>query len=54
MEKVTKEQFESYCNLQDEGNYNMLDPMVREICNLTREEHIAIMENYVQLEKKYK
>ena len=54
MDKVTKEQFESYCDLQEEGSYNMLDPMVRAICDLTREEHVAIMKNYDELKKKYK
>ena len=54
MEKVTKEQFESYVSLQENGTYNMLDPMVREICDLTREEHMAIVTNYDKLKKKYK
>jgi len=54
MDKVTQEQFESYCDLQEDGTYNMLDPMVREICDLSKEEHIAIITHYDKLKKKYK
>ena len=54
MEKVTKEQFESYLNLQESGDCNMMDPMVRDVCDLTREEHMAIITNYDELKKKYK
>jgi hypothetical protein len=53
MEEVTEEQFKAYVSLQEEGTYNMLDSMVREICDLTREEHAAIIINYDELKKKY-
>ena len=30
MNDITQEQFEAYVSLQNDGSYNMLDPMVRE------------------------
>ena len=53
MDKITQEQFEAYVDLQEEGTYNMLDPMVREICDLTRKEHMDIITNYDKLKIKY-
>jgi len=54
MDEITKEQFEAYVNLQNDGSYNMLDPMVREICDLTRQEHMNIITNYDTLKLKFK
>ena len=51
---ITEEQFNDYYELQQSGACNMLDPMVRSVCDLTRDEHIELMSNYDELRKKYK
>tara|TARA_R110002020_G_scaffold335596_1_gene550765 strand:+ start:6804 stop:6980 length:177 start_codon:yes stop_codon:yes gene_type:complete len=51
--EITKSQFERYVDVQNWGVYNMLDPTVRDICNLTKKEHKFIVINYNKLKKKY-
>jgi phosphoenolpyruvate-protein kinase (PTS system EI component) len=53
MNEITKEQFEAYLNLQKAGTCNMLNPMVRDICDLTTHEHISIIKNYDNLKLKF-
>lgn len=51
--KPSKEKFEDYVRLQQEGTYNMLAPEVRTICNLTMGEHIYICKHYAELAEEY-
>lgn len=51
---VTKGQFESFKNLQKQGVCNMVSPEVRTLVGLTKEQHYYILNNYSELEEKYK
>lgn len=53
LKKPSKEKFEDYVRLQQEGTYNMLAPEVRIICNLTINEHIYICKHYQELCEEY-
>ena len=50
---ITKEMFEEYKNIQEEGLYNMLDPQARELSSLDRRQWYAIISNYKKLEEKF-
>ena len=51
--EITKEQFEQYLEVQNNGLYNMLDPRARQLTDLTEDEWIYIITNYDELSKKY-
>ena len=54
MEKITKEQFEAYVDVQESGVTNMFD--VRTVGNLSgleKEQIITIMKSYGELKDKY-
>jgi hypothetical protein len=51
--EVTKEKFESYVNVQEEGLYNMLSQHAQEAAGLTKEEHLYIISNYGKLKEFY-
>ena len=54
MEKITKEQFEAYVDVQMSGVTNMFDvKTVGELSGLEKEEIMVIMKNYGQLKEKY-
>ena len=54
MTEITKEQFEAYVDVQMSGVTNMFDvKTVGELSGLEKEEIMAIMANYRQLEEKY-
>ena len=54
MEKITKEQFEAYVDVQESGVANMFDvKTVGELSGLEKEEIMTIMKNYGQLKEKY-
>ena len=50
---ITKQQFEEYKEVQEMGAYNMLDPRARDLTTLTKQEWVAIMKNYEDLENKF-
>ena len=54
MEKITKEQFEAYVDVQESGVTNMFDVRtVGELSGLEKEEILEIMKNYGELKDKY-
>ena len=54
MEKITKEQFEAYVNVQESGITNMFNAkLVGELSGLDKEQIMTIMTNYGELKDKY-
>ena len=54
MEKITKEQFEAYVNVQESGVTNMFDVrMVKSLSGLEKEQIMTIMQHYGELKDKY-
>ena len=54
MEKITKEQFEAYVDVQESGATNMFDvKMVRLLSGLEKEQIMTIMQHYCELKDKY-
>ena len=54
MEKITKEQFEAYVNVQESGVTNMFDvQMVSGLSGLEKEQIMTIMQHYGELKDKY-
>ena len=52
--EITEEQFESYVRVQKSGVTNMFDlNNVKALTGLNKEQCIAIMEQYGELDKKY-
>ena len=51
--EISKEQFQQYRNVQDEGMFNMFDPNARACTDLTKNEWISIIKNYDELSDKY-
>ena len=46
---VSKEQFHDFQRLQEDGSYNMIDPAIRDVLDLSKEEHYYILSNYEKL-----
>ena len=54
MEKITKEQFEAYVDVQESGITNMFDVRtVGQLSGLEKEQIITIMKSYGELKDKY-
>ena len=54
MEKITKEQFEAYVDVQESGITNMFDvKTVGQLSGLNKVEIMTIMTNYGELKDKY-
>ena len=54
MEKITKEQFEAYVDVQESGITNMFDvKTVGQLSGLKKEEIMTIMQGYGELKEKY-
>ena len=54
MEKITKQQFEAYIDVQMSGVTNMFDVRtVQSLSGLNKEEIMEIMKNYGELKAKY-
>ena len=54
MEKITKEQFKAYVNVQMSGVTNMFDvQMVSGLSGLEKEQIMTIMQHYGELKDKY-
>ena len=54
MEKITKENFEAYVNVQESGITNMFDvKMVQSLSGLEKEQIMTIMQHYGELKEKY-
>lgn len=51
--EITKEKFERFIKLQAKGRVNMLTKEVREITGLTFDEHVYIVNNYLDLCREY-
>ena len=50
---VTKSEFAQYCDIQETGAYNMLDPRARELTTLSKGQWIFVLKNYSDLKNKY-
>jgi len=50
---VTKTEFAQYCDIQETGAYNMLDPRARELTTLSKGQWIFVLKNYSDLKNKY-
>ena len=54
MEKITKENFEAYVNVQESGITNMFDvKTVGQLSGLEKEQIMTIMQSYGELKDKY-
>ena len=54
MEKITKENFEAYVDVQESGVTNMFDVRtVQSLSGLEKEQIMTIMTNYGELKDKY-
>ena len=54
MEKITKENFEEYVDVQMSGITNMFDvKMVQSLSGLEKEQIMTIMQSYSELKDKY-
>ena len=54
MEKITKEQFEAYVDVQESGITNMFDvKTVGQLSGLEKEQIMTIMQSYSELKEKY-
>ena len=54
MEKITKEQFEAYVDVQESGVTNMFDvKTVGQLSGLEKEQIMIIMQSYGELKDKY-
>ena len=54
MEKITKENFEAYVDVQESGITNMFDvKMVQSLSGLEKEQIMTIMQHYGELKEKY-
>lgn len=50
---VSKEEFESYVQVQKIGAFNMLDPRARAMTELNREQYFHVLKNYGYLKDLY-
>ena len=53
LNEITKEMFKEYKDVQESGEFNMLDPQAREDTSLDRKQWYAIISNYNELNAKY-
>lgn len=53
LNEITEEMFKEYKNVQESGEFNMLDPRAREGTSLDRKQWYVIISNYNELNKKY-
>jgi hypothetical protein len=51
--EVSQEEWEAYLEVQESGDFNMLDPNARLTAGLERDVWLAIMSNYEELEDEY-
>ena len=51
--EITQEKFERYLTIQQNGGYNMLDPMAIALTDLSRREWRYILSNYQKLSQKF-
>lgn len=50
---ISRAQFREYCNVQNTGIFNMLDPRARRLTNLNKEEWVYIIKHYDYLYNLY-
>tara|TARA_R100000654_G_scaffold57691_1_gene84271 strand:- start:215 stop:388 length:174 start_codon:yes stop_codon:yes gene_type:complete len=53
LNEITKEMFKEYKDVQESGEFNMLDPRARAKTSLDKNQWYAIISNYNELEVKY-
>ena len=53
LNEITEEMFKEYKDVQESGEFNMLDPRAREGTSLDRKQWYAIISNYNELNAKY-
>ena len=53
LNEITKEMFKEYKDVQESGQFNMLDPRAREDTSLDRRQWYSIISNYNELNAKY-
>ena len=52
--ELTRKDFRAFAEVRKSGLYNMATPEAREMTHLSKEQWVAIMEQYTELENKYK
>tara|TARA_R100001530_G_scaffold111476_3_gene78603 strand:+ start:1914 stop:2081 length:168 start_codon:yes stop_codon:yes gene_type:complete len=52
--EVSKAEFDRYVKVQESGMVNMISPDVQDLADISKDVHMAIMQNYVELSDKYK
>ena len=52
-DKVTREEFAEYRDVQDSGMFNMFTPQAREMTTLSKDKWIQILKNYTELKEEY-
>ena len=53
LNEITEEMFKEYKDVQESGEFNMLDPRARKATSLDRGQWYVIIHNYNELNKKY-
>lgn len=48
---ITKDKFNQFQTVREDGSYNMFDPRARAMTDLTKDEWVTIMQEYEKLEK---
>jgi hypothetical protein len=51
---ILKSDFEGFLELRDSAKFNMYDPKVREVLEITKEQHVEILSKFSQLKSHFK
>tara|TARA_R100000315_G_C5208508_1_gene123510 strand:+ start:355 stop:525 length:171 start_codon:yes stop_codon:yes gene_type:complete len=51
--EVSKAEFDRYVKVQESGMVNMISPDVQDLADISKDVHMAILKNYVELRDKY-
>jgi len=51
--EVSKAEFDRYVRVQESGMVNMISPDVQDLADISKDVHMAILKNYVELRDKY-
>ena len=52
--EVSKDEFDRYVRVQKSGITNMVSPDVQGLADISKDVHMAILQNYSELSDKYK
>ena len=50
---VTKDEFETFVEVQESGAVNMVSSQVQDLANISKDTHMLILKHYSELEAQY-